>query len=99
MDDLPLPPDADARVVLLERAGCHLCDEARARVLAEARAAGCEVCRVDVDTDDALQAAWGEQVPVVILDGTVLARFRIEAGTLARALAPRTGFRRFLPGH
>ncbi|MBC7290913.1 MAG: glutaredoxin family protein, partial [Actinotalea sp.] len=54
-DDAP----AGARVVLYGRAGCHLCDDARA-VLADVVPADVGWAEVDVDTDPDLQARYGE---------------------------------------
>lgn len=101
MTSSPIPPtssDPSVRVVLLDREGCHLCDEARPVVLAAASAAGTGVERLDVDADPLLRAAWGEQVPVVVVDGTVVARYRVDAAALRRALRPGPRWRRLLPG-
>ncbi|GAB2534849.1 glutaredoxin family protein [Brachybacterium huguangmaarense] len=95
---IPAPRDPSARVVLLDRDGCHLCEQARPVVEAAAREAGTGVDRVDVDADPALRAAWGDQVPVVIIDGAVVARYRAEPEALRRALRPGPRWRRLLPG-
>ncbi len=84
--------------MLLDRDGCHLCDAARPVVLEEARRAGVTVERVDVDADPAVRAAWGDQVPVVAVDGRVVARYRVDAASLRRALRPGPRWRRLLPG-
>jgi glutaredoxin len=55
------------RVVLYERADCHLCQEAR--VLLDEMLGPDRYERVDVDTDDALVVRYGFRVPVVALDG------------------------------
>ena len=82
----------DARVVLLGRAGCHLCDDARAVVEQVAAESGVEWAEVDVDVaaaDDggALQREYGEQVPVVLVDGVPRGFFRIDPARLRRAIA------------
>ena len=53
-------------LTFLTRAGCHLCDEARPIVLAEARRIGAEVEEVEIDTDDHLVALYGIRIPVVL---------------------------------
>jgi len=58
---------AARRVVLFERAGCHLCDEAR--VLLDEMLGSDAYDRVDVDTDDSLILRYGFRVPVVSVDG------------------------------
>jgi Glutaredoxin-like domain (DUF836) len=77
----------DVRVRVVGRAGCHLCDDARAvvaKVCAEAAAGWDEV---DVMSDVALIDAYAEEIPVVLVDGAVLAFWRIEESRLRAALA------------
>jgi glutaredoxin len=54
-------------VILYERDGCHLCDEARA-VLDEILGSD-GYTRVDIDADDDLVLEYGFRVPVIALDG------------------------------
>jgi len=56
-----------ARVVLFERAGCHLCEEA-ALVLDEVLGMG-RYQRVDIDREGDLIVRYGFRVPVVSVDG------------------------------
>ena len=44
---------------------------------------------VDVDTDPELLRRYGLNVPVLLLDGTVVCRHRLDAAELLRILAPR----------
>jgi glutaredoxin len=73
-------------VVLVGRAGCHLCDEARAVVASVCAATGTAWQEVDVDTDEALRAAYSDAVPVVLVDGTEHARFRVDPARLRQAV-------------
>jgi glutaredoxin len=78
---------APDRVWLLVRAGCHLCDEARSvvhRVVAEV---GVGVVEQDVDADADAAARYGEQVPVVFVDGVQVDFWRISETRLRAALA------------
>lgn len=95
---IPSPADPEARILVLDRQGCHLCASAVAIATAEAERAGTRLERLDVDTDPALREAWGEQVPVIIVDGAVHARYRVDPTALRRALAPGPRWRRLLPG-
>jgi len=71
-----------ARVIVYSRQGCHLCEEALAVV-----AAVCEEWTVvDIDADEALRARYSDDVPVVTVDGRVIARWFVEEETLRRAL-------------
>jgi glutaredoxin-like protein DUF836 len=56
-----------ARLVLYERAGCHLCDEARQALDAVIGPDRYE--RVDIDTSDELVVRYGFRVPVLAVDG------------------------------
>ena len=55
-------PHADPALILFQRDDCHLCDLAL-DVLAQARAPEFE--SVFIDGDDALEARYGERVPVL----------------------------------
>ena len=41
---------------------------------------------VDIDADEALRARYSDDVPVVTVDGRVIARWFVEEETLRRAL-------------
>ncbi|MGC4176102.1 glutaredoxin family protein [Demequina sp.] len=76
-----------ARVVMYTRAGCHLCDDALEVVAAVCQASGSDYQLVDVDADPSLKDAYGEQVPVVTVDGSTVGFWRIDPQVLAQALA------------
>ena len=69
------------------RAGCHLCDDALEIVAAACAASGSEYSLVDVDTDPTLRERYGEQVPVVTVDGNTVGFWRIDSQVLAQALS------------
>ncbi|MGY4645453.1 glutaredoxin family protein [Cellulomonas sp. URHB0016] len=86
-----------ARVVLYGRAGCHLCDDARALVVRVCGETGDAWVEVDVDDPAAALTAGernelSEMVPVVDVDGVRRGYWRIDESRLRRALAaaPRT---------
>ncbi len=60
-------------VVLVTRRGCHLCDEA----LLLLRDLGVHPELADVDADDELHRLYDFRVPVVLVDGAVVAEGRI----------------------
>ncbi|GAB3558043.1 glutaredoxin family protein [Spelaeicoccus albus] len=74
------------RVELLTRPGCHLCDAARETVLREAAAAGIEVRETNIDDDAELTRRYGEEIPVVLIDGRVHTYWRVDAGRFRAAL-------------
>jgi predicted thioredoxin/glutaredoxin len=69
-------------VVLVTRQGCHLCDEA----LSVLRALGVEPELRDVDADEELYALYDWRVPLVMVDGRVVAEGRIDKDEMRRAL-------------
>lgn len=76
-----------ARLTLLVRAYCHLCDEMREALAPLAAAAGCGVEEIDVDADPALEARWGERVPVLLAAERELCHYRIDRAALAAYFA------------
>lgn len=52
---------------------------------------GCAVDEIDVDTDPALEARWGELVPVLLAGERELCHYRLDRVALAEffATAPR----------
>ena len=54
---------------LLTRNGCHLCEDARAVVAEVAGSLGVPWHEVGIDHDEDLTARYGEEIPVVMLDG------------------------------
>jgi glutaredoxin len=73
------------RIVLVTRQGCHLCDEAL-RLL---QALGVNPELTDVDADDELNRLYDFRVPVVLIDGAVVAEGRIRRDQLVAVLASK----------
>lgn len=75
------------RITLYTRAGCHLCDDAKA-VLARVEAqTGEGYEEVDIAGDPDLTADYGDRIPVVLLDGREHGYWRVEEQRLLRDLA------------
>lgn len=73
---MTIPADADAvggavEVVLYERDGCHLCDEARAALerLRDVEGVAIVLREIDIDDDDRLHRELLERIPVVEVGG------------------------------
>ncbi|NLT25509.1 MAG: glutaredoxin family protein [Microbacteriaceae bacterium] len=69
-----------------ERPGCHLCTDALAIVERVAAESGALVRRHDIDADAALQRAYGELIPVVVVDGEPHAQWFVDEARLREAL-------------
>ena len=79
----PLP------VILYTRERCHLCQDAReilARLAAEAPLA---VSEIDVDSDPELTARFGEQVPVIVVEGAKVSKLVPREAAIRRRLFRR----------
>lgn len=76
-----------ARVVVLVRQGCHLCDDALTVVERVCRERDVSWRAVDVDGDDDLRARYTDHVPVTFVDGRQHALWFVDADALGAALA------------
>jgi len=75
-----------ARVILIGKPGCHLCDDARevvARVTAELGESFEERSILD---DPGLHERYGEQIPVTLVDGAPHDFWRVSESRLRAAL-------------
>jgi glutaredoxin len=81
----PLP--TGARIVVLTKAGCHLCDAACATVRRVADDLDVAWQAYDIADDSELSQRWSEFVPVILIDGAVHGWFRVDEPRLRAALA------------
>ncbi len=77
---------AAARVHLLSKPGCHLCDGARAVVRLVCDELGETFDEVDISRDQELMARYGEQIPVTFVDGVQHDYWRVDPARLRAAL-------------
>jgi hypothetical protein len=83
----PRPPAV--RLTVLHRPDCELCERMLADLAALARNHTLPPAElVDVDSDPVLRRRHGLDVPVLLLDGTVVCRHRLDAAELLRLLRP-----------
>ena len=66
------------RLTLYGRPGCHLCDDARAVL----RRVGEPFEEIDIESDDALHAAYLERIPVVAVDGVERFEYFVDEAAL-----------------
>lgn len=76
----------NTHVILYTRPGCHLCEEAKAEMLA----AGCSdeyiLEEVNIETDTALKELYGWEIPVVFINGVKAFKYRLTAAEFKRKL-------------
>jgi hypothetical protein len=73
-------------IVLYGKAGCCLCDEARAAIAEVRGRRPFELTEVDVSLDPVLHAAYGERIPVVSVDGVDAFELHVSAAELEKLL-------------
>ncbi|MFC0503661.1 glutaredoxin family protein [Micromonospora costi] len=76
----------DARLTLITRPDCHLCEEARAALERVVAVTGDRWVEKDVTGDLELERDYGDRLPVVLLDGKEHGYWRVEEERLLRDL-------------
>ena len=81
-------------LIIYSRPGCHLCEEMKALVtrVIDRTTTPARLEEINVETDADLESRFGLEVPVLMLNGKKVAKFRVSAEALTRALtAGRAG--------
>lgn len=78
-----------SRLTIYSRPGCHLCDEMKALVARVAPTTPVEV--IDISNTAELEARYGLEIPVLLLDGRKVAKYRITEADLKKLLASANG--------
>jgi glutaredoxin len=78
------------QLTLYTRVGCHLCDVMKAQldVIAASHPFALDV--VDIDGDPELRARYNHDVPVLLVDGSKIAKYRLDEQMLLRRLENQT---------
>ena len=74
------------RITLIGKPGCHLCDDAREVIARVAGELGVPWEERSVLDDEALMAAYAEQIPVTLVDGRQHDYWRVDERRLRAAL-------------
>jgi Glutaredoxin-like domain (DUF836) len=73
-------------VTLLSRPGCHLCDDARAVISRVAGELGVPWTERDITRSEDDMRAYGEMIPVTLIDGVQHDFWRVSEDRLRKAL-------------
>lgn len=76
---------------IYSRPGCHLCDEMKAVVHRVGATIPLTLEELDVSHDVELERLYGVEVPVLMIEGRKVAKYRISEGELRRILEARAG--------
>jgi glutaredoxin len=75
-----------ATVTIYTRPGCHLCDEAKAAM----HASGCDgeysLEEINIDEDPELRERYGNDIPVILINGAKVFKHRVDPGEFKRKL-------------
>jgi glutaredoxin len=82
-----------AAVTLYTRVHCHLCDVAKDLLDEVGAERSFELTVIDVDSDPELVRLYGEEVPVVMIDGRKAFKLRVDPAGLRAALDRAEGAR------
>ena len=74
------------KITLYGKAGCCLCDEAKAAVTEVRAEIGFDLEEVDVSVDPRLNREYGERIPVVEVDGEEAFELGVDAAALRNLL-------------
>jgi len=74
------------KVTVYSRSGCHLCEIAIDRIKSTMSELKFELDVKLIDDDMKLQEEFGEQVPVILLEGTVHDYWRVDLERFEKAL-------------
>lgn len=64
-------------VQIYSRPGCHLCDEAKHVIERVRRRIAFDLETINVETDAALEAAYGQEIPVVVINGQTAFKYHV----------------------
>ena len=83
-----------ARITLIGKPGCHLCDDARVVVEKVAADTGAGWQELSILDDDGLRERYAELIPVVLVDGEQHDFYRVDESRLRAALQGRRSWLR-----
>jgi len=80
-------------LTIYSRPGCHLCDDMKAVVerVAQSSALPIAIEEIDISTDADLGTRYGLEIPVLLVDGKKVAKYRVMEEELMRMLSARAG--------
>ena len=74
------------RVTLYGKAGCHLCEDAKAEIAAAREDHDFDLTEVDVSLDPVLHRRYGERIPVIEVNGDEAFELGVDRAALSRYL-------------
>ena len=85
------------RLTIYSKPGCHLCDEMKSlvhRIIAQQpNDHAIALDEIDISSDSALVDRYGLEIPVLLIDGKKVAKYRVSETELTQMLEARKGVR------
>ena len=78
-------------VTIYSRPGCHLCDEMKVVVKEVGATIPIAIEEIDISADPELERLYGLEIPVLMVAGKKVAKYRVSERDLRRILAGRAG--------
>jgi glutaredoxin len=83
------------RLTIYSKPGCRLCDEMKSlvhRVIAQpSNDDAIELEEIDISSDNTLLDRYGLEIPVLLIDGKKVAKYRVSEAELIQMLEARKG--------
>jgi thiol-disulfide isomerase/thioredoxin len=76
-------------LTIYSKPGCHLCDDMKQVVIRLSESIPLRLEEIDISQDPELEARYGLEIPVLMVDGRKAAKYRISDGELRRLLEAR----------
>ena len=65
-------------VEIYSRPGCHLCDDAKEIIERVRKRIAFTLRTINIETDDALEKEYGEEIPVVFINGNKAFKYHVD---------------------
>lgn len=75
------------KLTLYSRSDCCLCDEMKAVIRQAAATTSIDLEEIDIDTSGELQALYGDQVPVLFINGRKAFKYRVTVEQVAKHIS------------
>jgi len=78
-------------LTIYSRPGCHLCEVMKAVVERVSQTVPVTLEEIDISHDPELEERYGLEIPVLMIEGTKVAKYRVSEEELKRMLMARAG--------
>jgi glutaredoxin len=72
------------QIDIYSRPGCHLCDDAKAVIERVQRRYAFALREINIESDPALEKEYGEQIPVVFVNGNKAFKYHVDEAELEK---------------